>query len=378
MKRIWMTGICALCLAVLVCAGALADTVTMNGTVKAGETVQVYAPIGGTVDTVRAEAGQEIGADDVLFVLRTNKVYAEEDGTVTGVFGQPGDTASTVAGRYGAVLYIEGPTAFSVSASTDNAYNAAATKFVHVGETVYLQCRSNAERKGTGTITAVEGTGYTVKVTEGTFIAGDSVEIYRDQAQTNTQKVGRGTVSRVAPTAVSGSGAIVRIAVKNGDRVKRGDLLMETLDGSFDGLYMSGTEVTAGQSGVLGSLNASQGAAIQKNSVVAVIYPLSGMRVEASVPEDSRSSVHEGDRVLIELEADETKTYIGTVTMVSSVAETGGGEAAYRVLISFEPDDDVRFGMNVVVTAGDDAVWMIAEKEANNGTENTADIPEAE
>ena len=340
----------ALILVFCVCGSALADSLSLTGKVVPAGTVTVYAAIGGTVAEVTAQVGQEVGADDVLYELKTTKVYAEENGTVTGIFGEPGDSAATVAGRYGAVMYLEGDAVYSVSASTDSAYNSTATKFVHVGETVYLQCRSSSDRKGTGTITAIEGTGYTIRVTGGTFIPGDSVDVYRDSAHTNSRKVGRGTVSRVSPTAISASGSIVRFAVANGEKVTRGQLLLETLDGSFDGLYMSGSAQTAGTAGVVGSLSASQGSAVQKDAAVAVIYPTGTMRVEATVSEDSRSQIKAGDKVTIELESDEARTYTGEVVMVSSVAEQDSGEVSYRVLVDFTPDEAVRFGMSVVVT----------------------------
>ena len=348
-KRI-LTALCLICSMSLLASAALADSLTLNGTVAAGKTIEVYAPIGGTVASVVAEVGQEVGAEDVLYTLKTTKVYAEEDGTVTGIFGEPGDSAATVSTRYGAVMYLEGDSVYSVSASTDNAYNTTDTKFVHVGETVYLKCRSNSDRTGVGTITSIEGTSYQIKVSSGTFIPGDSVDIYRDSEYTNTKRIGRGSVSRTSPTAVTASGSIVRFAVKDGDQVKRGDLLLETLDGTFDGYYMSGTDILAGSAGIVGSLSASQGSSIQGGNVVAVIYPREGMRVEATVPEDSRSDIKVGDKVMIELEADESKTYKGVVTMVSSVAESGSAETSYRVLVGFTPDHEVNFGMSVVVT----------------------------
>ena len=364
MKKILTAALCALvCLSLLLSVGA-AESLTLSGTVIPAENVPVYAPIGGTVGEVLAEEGQLIGADDVLYTMKTTKVYAEEDGTVTGVFAQPGDSAETVAERYGAVLYLEGKSVFTVSASTENAYNSTETKFIHVGEAVYLQCRTSNERKGQGIVTAVSGTSFTVRVESGTFIAGDSVDVFRDEACSTTKKIGRGSVERTSPTAVSASGSVVRIAVEDGAQVKRGDLLLETLDGSFDGLYMSGTEIAAGQAGVVGSLSVNQGGSVQKDAAVAVIYPLENMRAEAYVPEDSRNLIKEGDPVIIELEADESKTYQGTVKLVSSVASSDNGEVTYRVLAEFVPDDDVRFGMSVVIST--------AEEEAAAETEEAS------
>lgn len=363
----------ALALALCLTAGALADAVTMDGTVAASDTFEVYAPIGGTVAKVSAEVGQEVGADDVLLTLKTTKVYAEEAGRITGVFGQPGDAADTVATRYGAVMYIEGEAAFTVSASTESAYNNASTKYVHVGEKVYLECRSNKSRSGEGTITGVEGTSYTVEVSKGSFIPGDSVDIFRDSDHTNNQKVGRGTVARRNPTAVKGSGSIVRINVQDGDTVQRGDVLFETLDGTFDGLYMSGENLVAGDSGIVETIKAEQGSTVQKGGMIAVLYKRESMRVEAQVPEDSLNDIAVGDRVMIELEADESKTFEGTVTMISGIATAsqGEGEVTYKVLIDFTPDTTVRYGMSVVVTTVE-----AEEESAEAEDEEVADTAE--
>lgn len=363
----------ALALALCLTAGALADAVTMDGTVAASDTFEVYAPIGGTVAKVSAEVGQEVGANDVLLTLKTTKVYAEEAGRITGVFGQPGDAADTVATRYGAVMYIEGEAAFTVSASTESAYNNASTKYVHVGEKVYLECRSNKSRSGEGTITGVEGISYTVEVSKGSFIPGDSVDIFRDSDHTNNQKVGRGTVARRNPTAVKGSGSIVRINVQDGDTVQRGDVLFETLDGTFDGLYMSGENLVAGDSGIVETIKAEQGGTVQKGGMIAVLYKRESMRVEAQVPEDSLNDIAVGDRVMIELEADESKTFEGTVTMISGIATAsqGEGEVTYKVLIDFTPDTTVRYGMSVVVTTVE-----AEEESAEAEDEEVADTAE--
>ena len=76
---------------------ALADTIPFEGTVAASQTCEVYAFIGGTVSSVEAEVGQQVAEGDVLATLNTTKVYAAESGVVTGVFGQIGDSAETIA-----------------------------------------------------------------------------------------------------------------------------------------------------------------------------------------------------------------------------------------------------------------------------------------
>ena len=346
MKRVAMTVMALM----LVLGTAGADTLSLNGTVEAGVTVPVYAPIGGTVDTVSVEQGMRVSAGETLFSYRTEKTYASEDGTVAGVFAKAGDDAEKVTEKYGADLYIEGMTIYSVSASISKAYNAAETTIVHTGETVYLVCRTDAKRFGTGVITAVDGSNYTVLVTEGNFIVGDSVTLFRDSAYTEKLRIGRGNIARVNPTAVTGTGAVVSVAVKDGDTVKRGDLLMETLSGTFEGYEMTGTSVKAEKEGVIVSVAAEAGAAVNKGDIVIQMAPVSGMRVEAAVTADDRQALKAGDKVLIELEADESISYEGTVRYIAEMPEEGTEEVTYKAVIDFTPDGNVYFGMPVVVT----------------------------
>ena len=342
----------------LAAGAASADNLSLNGTVEAGVTVPVYAPIGGTVENVNVEAGMHVTAGETLFSYRTEKIYASEDGTVTGVFAKAGDDAATVAEQYGADMYIEGTTVYSVSASISNAYNTIETKMVHTGETVYLLCRTDSGRQGTGILTGLDGNSYTVLVTEGSFIPGDSVTVYRDEAHTDKLRVGRGNVSRVNPTAVTGEGAVVSVAVKDGDQVKRGDLLMETLSGTFEGYEMTGTAVTFAEEGVITSVSAEAGATVNKGDVVAQIAPISGMRIEAAITADDRTALKAGDKVTIELEADESKTYEGTVRYISEIPEEDTEEVTYKAVIDFTPDENVYFGMAVVVTTGSNSATM--------------------
>ena len=348
MKRL----VAFLLLGVLLLGTASADTLSLTGTVEAGVTIPVYAPIGGTVDSVNAETGMRLAAGDSIFTYRTEKVYAAEDGTVTGVFAKAGDDAEKVTERYGADLYIEGSLRYTVSASTTKAYSSVATTFVHTGESVYLLCRGDTTRKGEGIIAAVEGTEYTVLVTSGDFIPGDTVSIFRDAGYTDNQRVGRGNVSRVSPTGVTATGAVARVAVQDGDEVKRGDLLMEILSGTFDGYEMTGTNVTAAEEGVVISVSVEPGQTVTKGDVVAQIAPLSGMRVEANITADDRNNLKAGDRVTLELEADESRTYEGTVRYITEIPEEETEEVTYKAIIDFVPDGNVIFGMSVIVTAG--------------------------
>ena len=362
-KRI-LTGALA-CALLTPCA--LAETISFTGTVSAKATSEVYAPIGGTVESVNAVAGQQVRAGDVLATLATTKVYAPEDGVITGLFAQPGDSADSVSQRYGAVLYIEGASVYTISASTDNAYNTTENKFVHVGENVYLSCYSDGSHSGTGVITAIEGTSYTVEVTSGAFLIGETVSVYRGESATTAERIGRGTLGRINPTAVSASGSIVSLAVQDGDAVQKGDLLFETLEGSFDGSYMSGSEIRATADGVVSQVSLTQGGRLEKGSVAAVLYPEGAMQIQAQIAEANLGLIHVGDPVEIELNwnSDAEVRYTGVVSMISAIADSsasGGsgesmsssGDVTYTVYIDFTPDADTRYGMTAVVSTLDE------------------------
>ena len=305
------------------------------------------------------------------------------------MFGQVGDNADTVAEKYGAVMYIEGDSVYSIAASTDNAYNKTENKFVHVGEEVVLSCYSDGDHTGTGVITSISGTDYTVKVLSGEFEIGETVNIYRD-SESSSNRIGRGTLSRVNPTAVKGSGSIVSYAVSNGDTVERGDLLFETLSGDFDGLYMSGNQILADVDGTVAEINLSQGSKVEKDSVVAVLYPSGKMRVEAHVEEGNLNMISVGDEVSVELiwNQDEEVTYPGTITMISAIADSstssssssaasmdasaGSSSASsssdtvtYTVYIDFDADENTRYGMTAVVNTLEDTVDTETEEEGS-------------
>lgn len=357
MKKRFIRGLGLGCIAVLLLSSAaMAESISFNGQVTAKTSQPVYATIGGTVESVHVEVGQSVKADDVLATLQTTKVYATEDGTVTGIFAQPGDAADSVAERFGAVMYVESNAKYTVSGSIENAYNSAETKYVHAGEAVYLVSRSDSSRNGMGTITAVEQTSYTVQVESGTFLLNETVDIYRGQAQKAANRVGRGTIARKTPAGYTGTGSVVRFAVQDGQKVSRGDLLFETADGSFDGLYMSGMDLYCNVEGVVASVKAEQGNAVQKDSVIATIYPKNAMRIEAQVAEEDLSYVSEGDQVLVELNwnQDQEVTYNGVISMISGIASEGDS-VQYTVYIDFTPDEHTRYGMSAVISTLEEA-----------------------
>ena len=102
-------------------------------------------------------------------------------------------------------------------------------------------------------------------------------------------------------------------------------------------------------------LTTEAGATVSKGDVVAQIAPISGMRVEAQISADDRKALNAGDKVIIELEADESKTYEGTVRYITELPEEDTEDVTYKAVIDFTPDENVFFGMTVTVTTAEAA-----------------------
>ena len=330
---------------------AFAET-TFDGSVVAGEAVSVTAPFGGTVTALTLKEGAEIGLGDTICTLETTKVYAPHDGVVSGVFGQPGDAVDTVTQRYGAVLYIAPTEKYTISASISKAYNSSETRYVTMGEKVYISCTADGAHTAEGIITAASGTSYTVETTSGELLMEETVYIYRDEALTASSRLGRGTVSRTAETAVSGTGSIVKLHVQDGETVQRGQLLFETVTGSLDGLYAMSNEIVSEVSGIVAQLNVSAGATVNKGDVLLTVYPKDALQVEISIDEYDLADIAEGDEVTLVFSWDESnqEKLVGTVDMISHVSSSTSGDAAYKAYVSFTPPAQTRLGMTVVVT----------------------------
>lgn len=365
-------GFCILSLllaALLIGSTALAE-VSFDGQVIASETVAVGAPFGGLVDSVALRVGDSVGVGDPVAAIATTKVYATADGTVSGIFAREGDDTEGVVSRYGAVVYIEPVNSYIISATTEKAYNSSGTKYVHIGEKVYLSCTKDGSHTGTAVVTSVSeadesgNTPYKLEVTGGEFYMGETVGIFRDPGYASSSRIGRGTIQQNAAIAVKGSGSVLKMHVAVGDQVERGELLFETVEGALDGLYAVDNHIVSGVAGVVASVDVAPGGEVAKGAKLITVYPEGSFQIEVLVSELDLNDIHEGDPVAIEFEwdADGALRLNGTVAAISRVnAKAGEGAsnaaAEYSAYIDFDATDAVRLGMSVVVyTVGADSV----------------------
>ncbi len=345
---------CALALLMLASA-AFAEGRSYEGTVVSTGTEAVLAPAAGVIGEVMFQAGQRVSAGQEVAALKETIVYAEKAGTVR-VFGQAGESVETLVTRYGAVVYIEPERSLTLTGATSYAYDAVENRNIHPGETVFLKSvNANIGHAGTGVVTVLSGSKFTVEVVDGDVRDEDIVYIYRDAGGTLKSRIGRGTVSYTGALAVSGAGTgvVSDVMVEDGTYVEAGTPLFATVESTAYTWQMA-----APADGVVASVSAAAGDAVEAGALIAQIYPDSAMRFEIIVETDDLRSIRVGDAAMIEF--DNGMTADGSVERVSGVPyvqEVAEGEEVddtvyFAVYVAFETVD-VPYGMTGKVVIGE-------------------------
>lgn len=359
--------------------------VTFQGNVISRETTSVSAPFGGLIDSIPLRKGDVIHVGDPVATIRTTKVYAEMDGIVSGIFAQEGDQTEGITERYGGVMYIEPINKYLVSATTEKAYNSSDTKYIHIGEKVYLSCTKDGTHVGTAVVTKIAeldengNTPYTLEVVGGEFYMGETVGIYRSSDHSSSSRIGRGTIQQNAAVPVKGTGSVLKMHVQVGDRVERGEVLFETVEGVLDGMYAVDNTICSPLDGIVATVEATQGSAVEKGGKLITVFPKDAMQIEIKVSELDLAEIHEGDKVLIEFEwdADGALQLDGVVSGISSVGDEkseNSTDARYSAYVDFTPVDSVRLDMSVIVYTLDDAEdGTDAAGETSNDVDAEAD-----
>lgn len=327
--------------------GAAAETV-YTGEIVAGTVIQLTAPFSGTVEKTEKEEGELVRAGEALLRLSTTKVYAPCNGTIQGLLAEEGDHLTDTSRFYDGVLYLEPEAAYLIHATTDGSSSETENKLLHVGETLYLRRNGETNRRtGTGVVTAVSGKQYTVEVLSGDLELNDSCYLYRDDSYESDQRVGRGSVTRNGPIPVSGNGVLLKLHVQNGQTVRKGDLLMETVP---DLAWGDDSIIVAPEEGILAALHASTGSTVNQGQSAAELWPLDGLEASALVNQYDLPGFSIGQRCVMTLDCDASRRYEVTVSRISYLPVQESGKTSYEVRFTFTPDEFIRPGLSVTIS----------------------------
>lgn len=299
-----------------------------QGETEALSRVAVIAETEGTVSGTACAEGQCVPDGQTICTLRPEKVFSETDGTVSIVYAGVGDSVS------GTVLEILPEEKYTVYCTVDKAYDSAAAKLVHSGETVYLRCTKDGSHRGVGIVTQIDGKEYTVLTIGGEFYVGETVYLFRSADFAAAGRIGIGTVTVTDTLVYEAKGELTRLRVAEGDSVERGQLLYET----------GGGDIASPAGGIVTSLSVRSGDAVSEGQTIAEIVPFDEVCAVIRVDEKAAAAIAPGDGAVLAFGGREDETVLGTVIDVSRIPESG----TYAVRI--RPDDTGRvipLGMSV-------------------------------
>ena len=336
----------------LMMPSALAESITVDGTVVSTETIPVMSPVDGALYQVLFREGDHVDAGQEAATLYATGVYADQSGTAR-VMGSAGESVEALVARYGAVVYIEPDDDYTIAASTRFAYDAEENKVIHPGEKVYLRCSSDGSHTGLGRVTAVNGGSFTVEVTSGSFESGENVYVCRSDDYATKSRIGRGEAQHTTAVAYAGTGTgrVYELQVKDGAKVAIGDLLYKTVETA------SADKIATDVAGTVATVRVAPGDVVTQGAVVAEIYPDEAMRLELSVSENDLRDMRIGTRVTIEFT--DGSTAEGEIDRISAVAQVNADAeddtVYFLAYVRFEADQTVRYGMTAKVTTVEDA-----------------------
>ena len=337
-----MKRLLASLLSLLLLPGA-ALAATADAIIVAPHTEKLTAPFSGMLLPFDSLAGDEVSAGETLFRMDAAPVYASRDGILSAVFAAPGDDARAVTERYGGVAVIESRPDRYIEADAENVTSDSA-KWMHAGETLQLRCGSV---RGTGRVMWVRGQQYAVEITDGRFALDDVVRCYRGGTAT-----GRGKVLRMPDVTVAAGGRISDVHAAQGDSVRAGDLLFETIDA--DSPPDADRNVRAPIGGAITRLSVASGSQVLRGQLLCEIADLSRLELSCDLDELDFARVQVGDTLSYTLDAYPGMSFSGTVLAVRPLGEKRTNASYFDLRISL-PEEGVtlRPGMNGTVTLPD-------------------------
>lgn len=334
-------------------AMAQEDSLILTATVEAVQTFALNAPASGELAPFTVRAGDVVSAGETLFTVEPVKVYAPIDGTVSAVFADTGDVASGVTSRYGAILYIDYEERWQLQASTRTGTDRAANRDVRIGQQVYLRS-NNEENFADGIITAADSASgnITVQVIGGDLVYNHTIKVFGTPDYDYNTLIARGSLSTVAPYAVSASGTITDIRVVSGEKVQAGDYLFSYVPDEIDPERRGqpdATEAKAAADWIITNVNAQPGASVQKGQTLLTAIRAGDYELTAQAEEAEVIGIAVGDVFTVSFEELNVEPVEATVTSISPLGSAAGDVSTYAVRLSFAVPDGVWPGMHATI-----------------------------
>ena len=312
----------------LLAAPALAEV--YEGRTVALSTTAIVARASGVLEKSDIQVGKRVEAGETLAELRSDRGFSSQDGSVTLIYAQEGESVS------GSLLEIMPVERYTVYCTVDRAYQSVESTLVHAGETVYIKCTADGTHRAVGVITQIDGEEYRVLTVGGELYVGETVYLYRDEDFTAAQRVGIGTVVVSDTQACEAEGKLTRLLVSEGDYVQRGQLLYE----------LDGGSLLAEAGGVVTSVNVQPGDRVQEGDIVAEMVAGDAIGVEIQADETAVAGIQIGSAARMIFSGREDEEAVnGTVVGISAIADSG----QYSVRIQPETGAALSLGMSVEV-----------------------------
>lgn len=314
-----------------------------KGTVRASDTIRVYAPIGGEALPLDVEAGDDVAQGDVLVSVRPGEVSAPFDGTVLIQHAREGDRAEDVAQAYGALCYLQREDIQWLRTTTATAYNDAENRDIRVGEVLRVfngKTYNRDKREETGRVVAIDGDAFVVEFAAGTFDIEEEIRVYRGSGDDykDADIVGRGKAERVPPIAVGGQGIVAAVLAQDGQSVRRGQALyyMDAADSRHE--EAAQTIATAGEGGVLSALYVQGGQQVRQGQLLAEVTPLDRLECAVDVDELDVMRLPVGHIVQVKLDAQPELMQTATVTRIAPIGKELLDTTKYEATLVFATD----------------------------------------
>lgn len=347
MRRRIITALTALLL--LSGTPAQAEELRFDGTVVSMQAQSITAPFGGTITSLDMREGERVESGSALAQVAGEKFFSPLDGTVRGIDAQPGDSAE------GKLFSIAPVSKFTIQASVTKAYESVETRYITVGERLYISCAKDGTHRAEGIVTAADGLNFTVETDKGELYMEENVYLYRSEDYSAATRVGYGAVSRSAEIEITATGSLLALYVQEGEEIERGQLLFETAQGTFAGCEVPSGTVCAPSTGVIAQILLKAGDSVSQGDVIATMYAPADFRIQIEIPEEQVNRIHPGDAAVISFSAhtEDWDALTGTVSEISAMTNSETQTVSYSAYIDFDASDSIRLGMTASVLITD-------------------------